>query len=55
MRFLADENFPGAAVKALEALGHDVVPPPHANHYCVVARVADAKALLSRSTERLPP
>ena len=25
MRFLADENFPGAAVAALEAAGHDVV------------------------------
>jgi predicted nuclease of predicted toxin-antitoxin system len=25
MRFLANENFPGAAVKALEALGHNVV------------------------------
>jgi predicted nuclease of predicted toxin-antitoxin system len=25
MRFLANENFPGAAVKALEAAGHDVV------------------------------
>jgi predicted nuclease of predicted toxin-antitoxin system len=25
MRFLANENFPGAAVAALEALGHDVV------------------------------
>ena len=25
MRFLANENFPGAAVKELEAAGHDVV------------------------------
>ena len=25
MRFLADENFPGAAVSALAAAGHDVV------------------------------
>ena len=25
MRFLANENFPGAAIKALEAAGHDVV------------------------------
>ena len=25
MRFLADENFPGAAVAALKAAGHDVV------------------------------
>jgi hypothetical protein len=25
MRFLANENFPGAAVNALEAAGHDVV------------------------------
>ncbi len=25
MRFLANENFPGAAVTALEAVGHDVV------------------------------
>jgi uncharacterized protein DUF5615 len=25
MRFLANENFPGAAVTALEAAGHDVV------------------------------
>jgi hypothetical protein len=25
MRFLANENFPGRAVKALEAGGHDVV------------------------------
>jgi predicted nuclease of predicted toxin-antitoxin system len=25
MRFLANENFPGAAVAALEAAGHDVV------------------------------
>jgi predicted nuclease of predicted toxin-antitoxin system len=25
MRFLADENFPGAAVTALGAVGHDVV------------------------------
>lgn len=25
MRFLADENFPGAAVRHLEAAGHDVV------------------------------
>jgi hypothetical protein len=25
MRFLADENFPRAAVAALEAAGHDVV------------------------------
>lgn len=25
MRFLADENFPGPAVKALEAAGHDVI------------------------------
>ena len=25
MRFLANENFPGAAVKALVAAGHDVI------------------------------
>jgi predicted nuclease of predicted toxin-antitoxin system len=25
MRFLADENFPAAAVKAIEAAGHDIV------------------------------
>ncbi len=25
MRFLANENFPGAAVKLLEAAGHDVI------------------------------
>lgn len=25
MRFLADENFPGAAVEALSAAGHDIV------------------------------
>jgi predicted nuclease of predicted toxin-antitoxin system len=25
MRFLADENFPGSAVAALRAAGHDVV------------------------------
>ena len=25
MRFLADENFPGAGVSALEAAGHDIV------------------------------
>jgi len=25
MRFLADENFPGAAVAALEVAGHDIV------------------------------
>jgi hypothetical protein len=25
MRFLADENFPGSAVKALSAAGHDIV------------------------------
>jgi hypothetical protein len=25
MRFLADENFPGAAVAAFEAAGHDIV------------------------------
>ena len=25
MRFLANENFPGAAVKVLEAAGHDIV------------------------------
>jgi Domain of unknown function (DUF5615) len=25
MRFLANENFPGAAVTALEAAGHDIV------------------------------
>ncbi|HLH51690.1 MAG TPA: DUF5615 family PIN-like protein [Roseiarcus sp.] len=25
MRFLADENFPGAAVSALEAAGHDII------------------------------
>jgi hypothetical protein len=25
MRFLANENFPGAAVKVLETTGHDVV------------------------------
>src|ERR1700740_81230 len=25
MRFLADENFPGPAVTALEAAGHDVI------------------------------
>jgi predicted nuclease of predicted toxin-antitoxin system len=25
LRFLADENFPGAAVAALEAAGHDIV------------------------------
>ncbi len=25
MRFLADENFPGSAVRALSAVGHDVV------------------------------
>jgi hypothetical protein len=25
MRFLANENFPGAAVRAIEAAGHDVI------------------------------
>lgn len=25
MRFLANENFPGAAVRALESVGHDIV------------------------------
>jgi hypothetical protein len=25
MRFLANENFPGAAVTALKAAGHDVI------------------------------
>jgi predicted nuclease of predicted toxin-antitoxin system len=50
MRFLADENFPGAAVVALEAAGHDVVwvrlAAPGATDAEVLARAAREQRIL---------
>lgn len=52
MRLLADENFPGSAVAALEAAGHDVVwiglAAPGATDSEVLARaVRDERILLT--------
>ncbi|HYM74318.1 MAG TPA: DUF5615 family PIN-like protein [Stellaceae bacterium] len=52
MRFLADENFPGAAVAALVSAGHDVVwvrtSEPGARDIDVLARAArDGQVLLT--------
>jgi hypothetical protein len=52
MRFLANENFPGPAVRALEASGHDVVwvrlVMPGASDAEVLARaVRDERVLLT--------
>lgn len=52
MRFLADENFPGAAVGALEKAGHDVVwmriAAPGASDPDVLARaVREGRILLT--------
>ncbi|HVU39408.1 MAG TPA: DUF5615 family PIN-like protein [Xanthobacteraceae bacterium] len=52
MRFLADENFPGPAVRALEASGHDVVwvrlVAPGAADAQVLARASrEARILLT--------
>jgi predicted nuclease of predicted toxin-antitoxin system len=52
MRFLADENFPRAAVKALEAGGHDVlwikaVDPGAADTDVLARAVADGRILLT--------
>lgn len=50
MRFLADENFPGAAVVALAAAGHDVVwarnVAPGASDSEVLARVVREERIL---------
>jgi hypothetical protein len=50
MRFLANENFPGAAVAALEAAGHDVVwvriAAPGATDPEVLARAAREERIL---------
>jgi predicted nuclease of predicted toxin-antitoxin system len=50
MRFLANENFPGAAVAALEAAGHDVVwvrmTVPGATDPEVLARAAREERVL---------
>jgi Domain of unknown function (DUF5615) len=50
MRFLANENFPGAAVSALEAAGHDVVwvriSAPGAADRDVLARAAREQRIL---------
>jgi predicted nuclease of predicted toxin-antitoxin system len=50
MRFLADENFPRAAVSALEALGHDVtwirIVAPGANDADVLAIAARENRIL---------
>lgn len=50
MRFLADENFPGPAVTALEAAGHDViwikVANPGASDTEVLARAMHEERVL---------
>jgi predicted nuclease of predicted toxin-antitoxin system len=50
MRFLANENFPGIAVAALEAAGHDVVwvriAMPGASDAEVLARAARERSIL---------
>lgn len=46
MRFLADENFPKAAVAALEAAGHDIVWVRY-----VAAGAADAEVLAKAMAE----
>ena len=50
MRFLADENFPGSAVAALEAAGHDAVwirlAAPGATDADVLARAAREERIL---------
>jgi predicted nuclease of predicted toxin-antitoxin system len=52
MRFLADENFPGDAVTALRAAGHDVLwirtDAPGINDQDVLSRsLSDARVLLT--------
>ena len=50
MRFLANENFPGAAVAALQAAGHDVVwvriAAPGTSHPGVLAWAAREERIL---------
>jgi Domain of unknown function (DUF5615) len=54
MRFLANENFPGAAVAALVAAGHDVVwirtTAPGSTDREVLAQPLTMNAFFSRST-----
>ena len=45
MRFLANENFPGAAVSALKAAGHDIVRVRTA-----APGTTDSDVLIARST-----
>ena len=51
MRFLADENFPGAAVAALRAAGHDVawigMEAPGGSDPEVLARAAREERMLT--------
>jgi len=52
MRFLADENFPGSAVAALEAAGHDVVwiglaAPGAADPYVLAWAAREERILLT--------
>jgi len=56
MRFLADENFPGDAVDALRAAGHDIVwvavVAPGASDRDVLARAAaERRVLLTLDTD----
>ncbi len=52
MRFLANENFPGSAVEALAALGHDVVwvrtaGPGSSDRQVLERAIRDARILLT--------
>jgi predicted nuclease of predicted toxin-antitoxin system len=52
MRFLADENFPGDAVNALRAAGHDVLwirtdAPGIADHEVLACSLKEARVLLT--------
>lgn len=52
MRFLADENFPGEAVEALQALGNDVtwvrrIAPGTSNVAVFALAVADDRVLIT--------
>jgi predicted nuclease of predicted toxin-antitoxin system len=52
MRFLANENFPGAAVEALRLAGHDVVwvrteAPGSADESVLVSAVQESRILLT--------
>lgn len=51
-RFLADENFPGAAVSALRAVGHDILwmrtdAPGTADREIVARAMLEARVILS--------